>query len=203
MSEVEVIPLKTLDKHPDREEIVKMVRGAIRDFPELSYVYLGVGKEYADCDPFNRIVKFPKKERASNVLCYILLYRLIQHTNGSSDTWSFCTIATLARMRGEDVDLDDLPHIDGKIDAPVHHLVPAIAREALKYRKNNRLYIRYFKKRVAEESCKIQGHRWTTHDKYNGVAVCKRCGVTKRIDTMDKGEIAGLISAEIGIEGSD
>lgn len=199
--ETEVIPLRTLDKHPDKEEIVKMFNKAIRDFPELPYVYLGVGGEYADCDPINKIVKYPRGERASKVLSYILLYRIIQQTDDSPDTWSFCTIAALARMRGEDVDLDDLPYIDGKLSAPVHHLIPGIAREALEYRKSNRSYIRYFKKRVAEESCRIQGHRWTTHDKYSGVAVCKRCRNTKRIDVMDRGEVAGLISAEISMEG--
>lgn len=147
----EIIALKSLEYHQQRKKLMEMVSIAIKHFPELNYVYVGIdkrGKEWvASADPPNNIIKFGINKHPTYVSIFHELMHLVQHSNSSMPkTEEFCSIYAMARMPEGLVDENSIPYI-GSCNKMSE--VPSICKMAIKYRETGkRDYINFVRRKL-------------------------------------------------------
>ncbi len=152
-----IVYLRSIEKHPYKDELKRKLEQALQYFPELSgeEIYVGIlpEKDPADgkADGFNRIVKFSVDRPPTFVTVFHELMHLAIHKrkeNGEKlpETEEFCSIAAMARMPPEFVDEDWIPYI-GRFKIS-RESIPELCRSALEYRRRHRNYIQFLRKRL-------------------------------------------------------
>jgi len=153
---VKVIYLKSVEKHPYKDELKRKLEQALQYFPELDdeEIYIGILSEKdpaaGKADGINRIVKFAVDRPPTFVTIFHELMHLTIHKrkeNGEKlpGTEEFCSIAAMARMPPELIDEDRIPYV-GCFRS--RESVPELCRSALEYRKIRRNYIQFLRKRL-------------------------------------------------------
>ncbi len=154
----EVVLLKSMDRHVDRNSVKQRVETALRYFPELQdeTIYIGILREndYVDgkVNSLNRILLF----RPSKVPTYVTVFHELMHLaiakvneNGEKlpKTEEFCSISAMARMPPEFVDEKSIPYVGRPVSVSLID-VPELCKMALQYRKRRRDYIRWLRRRI-------------------------------------------------------
>ena len=155
----EVVLLRSMDRHIEKDTVRLMVEMALKHFPELEdeTIYVGILREKDEADgranTHNRIIMFPTDKVPTFVTVFHeLMHLAIEKVNENGGklprTEEFCSIAAMARMPPELVDEDAIPYIGApKIPIPTN-LYPELCRRALEYRKHRRDYVRWLRERL-------------------------------------------------------
>ena len=141
--------MKSIHLHRYIDKLKLMIPIALKYFPELDTVYVGVSnircnhKACADTDNF--LVRFRVDLMPTFVTIFHELMHLVQHSTDAPKTEEYCSIYAMARMPEEFVD-DSIPYIGGD---PVRFKLAELCRETVKYRESGkRDYIMYLRKRL-------------------------------------------------------
>lgn len=155
----EVILLKSMDKHIEKDTVKLRVEMSLKYFPELNdeTIYIGVLKDDevdGRADPINRIILFkPDKIPSFVTIFHELMHLAIEKMNENGEnlpkTEEFCSIAAMARMPPDLVDEDRIPYIGISTSIPTN-LYPELCKRALEYRKRKRDYIRWLRRRIED-----------------------------------------------------
>jgi len=143
--------------HRYEAELKRMVRHAVKYFPELAdeTIYVGVLEkctEIGKASSINRLIMFRVDVKPTYTAIFHELMHIatrVLHEKGHRVPYTseeYCSIAAMARMPPSMVDSDTIPYI-GKARIP-RHLIPKVCQQALEYRKHHRNYIQYLTKLI-------------------------------------------------------
>ena len=153
----EVILLKSMDNHIDKNVVKERIEIALKYFPELAdeTIYVGIlSKDYVNgcADSLNRIIKFPVNEIPSFVtvfheLAHLAIQKRVEQGERLPLTSEeFCSIFAMSRMPPELIDENRIPYL-GIPKIPMEY-VPALCKKALEYREKHRDYIRWLREKA-------------------------------------------------------